>query len=124
MLARENRLSLVSSEGSVLIYSCSVVGEGSTVWTGTAFDCPSTNDAIILKHNITEYNTTVGTCSNGAIITGRGLSVEGNCFTSQLNIRATADLEGESVICIHRNGSNELIIGCTTIVLNLDTGTL
>ena len=115
MLARENKLSLVSNEGPVLIYTCSVIGEGSTVWTGSAFDCPRTNDSIVLRHTI-KYNTTVGTCNSG-IIFGKVVAVEGDCFTSQLNISATPDLKGKNITCIQRNGNEEMIVGSEIIEL-------
>ena len=114
VLAREEGLSVVNNTGSILIYDCSVVGEGSTVWTGFGFDCPSSGDCIILRH-ITKYNTTSGTCNDGAI-TGRGVSVDGDCFTSQLKISYTPDLKGTNVTCIYDNGSINVIIGTTPIV--------
>ena len=119
VLTREldNGLSFVSDplQG---IYNCTVVGEGSTVWTGSAFDCPDSNDSIILRHHqfSTDNTTAQGMCNNGSII-GRGVSVDGDCFTSQLYVKfsVTLNLEGENVICIYKNGSHELIVGNTTI---------
>ena len=43
--------------------------------------------------------------------------MEDDCFTSQLNISVTPDLEGENVTCIHRNGNKEMIIGSEIIEL-------
>ena len=80
---------------------------------GSAFDCHITNDSITLRHTA-DYNATAGTCNNGTI-TGKGVSVEGDCFTSWLYISATPDLEGENVTCIYENGSSELIIGSVPI---------
>ena len=124
MLTREldNGLSLnFVSDPLQGIYNCTVAaGEGSTVWTGSAFDCPGTNDSIILRHHefFTDSTTAYGTCNNGSI-TGRGVSVNGDCFTSQLYIgfSVTLDLVGENVICIYKNGSQELIVGNATIRL-------
>jgi hypothetical protein len=116
-LAREEGLSFVGSVGSVLTYECSVVGEGSTVWTGGGFDCPSTNDSIILRHT-TEYNTTSRTCNSGSI-TGRGDLVDRDLFTSLLIIYYTPDLEGTNVTCIYDNGSIEVVIGTTPIVYDI-----
>ena len=117
VLARENGLSIVSNVEPTLIYSCSVTGEGSTVWRGSAFDCPSSNDSIILRHT-TAYNATSGTCNNG-FITWRGVSVVGDCFISQLSIDIWAyipDLEGTNITCVYDNGSIEVVIGTISIV--------
>ena len=118
----ENGLSLVSDQGSplIILYNCSVIGEGSTVWTGSAFDCPDINNSIILRHSefLTGNATAQETCNNGSIA-GRGVSVDGDCFTSQLYFSVTSDFVGENhnVICIYENGSCELIIGNATIIL-------
>ena len=115
VLAREFKgLSFINNVGSILIYDCSVIGEGSTVWTGGGFNCPSTNNRIILK-NTAEYITTFGVCNSGSII-GRGISVAGDHFTSELNINYTPDLKGKNVTCIYDNGSVEVIIGTAPIV--------
>ena len=115
VLAREfEGLSVVNNVGSILSYDCSVIGEGSTVWTGGGFDCPGSNNRIILK-NSAEYITTFGAC-NGGSITGRGVSVAGDHFTSELDINYTPDLKGKNVTCIYDNGSVEVIIGTTPIV--------
>ena len=119
VLTRQNGLSLVSDQGSTFIYNCSVVGEGQTVWTGSAFDCPDKNDSIILRHSeFLTYNSssTAGTCNNGTIF-GEAISVEGDCFTSRLLIFATSGLDGKYITCIHENGSSELIIGVAGMFL-------
>ena len=115
VLAREFKgLSVVNNVGSILSYDCSVIGEGSTVWTGGGFNCPSSNNRIILK-NTAEYITAFGAC-NGGSITGSGISVAGDHFTSELIINYTPDLKGTNVTCIYNNGSVEVIIGTTPIV--------
>ncbi len=94
----------------VLTYDCSVDGEGSTVWTGDDFDCPNTNDSIILRHTA-EYNTTCGTCNNGSI-TGRGVSVVDGYYSSLLIIPYTVSrLNETTVTCTYNNGSTEVEIG-------------
>ena len=37
--------------GDTLTYECTVVGLGVTVWTGSAFSCPSSNNEIALLHS-------------------------------------------------------------------------
>ena len=73
----------------------------STVWTGSAFDCPSTNNMIILSHQFSA-DRTYRICNNGAIV-ARILPVEGN-YTSQLNVTVTSETMGKSVECLHDDG--------------------
>ena len=37
--------------GDTLTYECTVVGAGSTIWTGSAFNCSNSNYMILLLHN-------------------------------------------------------------------------
>jgi hypothetical protein len=63
------------------------------LWTGSAFNCPSTNNYILLSL----YDIGTGrTCNNGAIV-GRILSIEGNSYTSQLNVTITPDTAGKTM---------------------------
>ena len=72
--------------GDVLTYTCTAVGGGSTRWTGTAFDCAARSNEIILRHSLyTTESGTSGGCNGGAIV-GQSLGVNGNCYTSQLNV--------------------------------------
>lgn len=117
MLAGVNEL-----RGSEGVYNCSVVGSGKTVWKGSAFDCPDKNDTVNLVHSqfSTENARASGTCNNGMIV-GYGIKVEDDCFTSQLNVTVTSDLDGKDIICVHDNGSSELVIGNVTIDVISDT---
>lgn len=117
MLAKEFKG--LSFDGSVLTYKCSVIGEGSTVWTGGGFDCPNSNNRITLI-NSAEYITAFGECNDDSNkIAARGVSVAGDHFTSKLYINYTPDLKGTNVTCIYDNGSVEVIIGTTPIVYNM-----
>ena len=84
---------------------CTVVGAGSTLWEGTAFDCPSTTDGIVLRHS--QFNVPAGAfgdCTNRTIV-GRSLRVEGNCYISQLNVTVSLSSNGATVQCVHDTGS-------------------
>ena len=80
------------------------MGPGLTFWTGTAFDCPAIENGIILRHILflSTYRTS-GECNNGAIV-ARSLPVEGNNYTSQLNVTLTSDTAGKTVVCLYDNG--------------------
>ena len=85
----------------------------STVWKGTAFNCSDTANSIILAHNT---DSAVKPCNNGLIVAS--LINESNntgYYTSQLNITVSLDLMGQTVECIHDNGSSETSIGNMTI---------
>ena len=43
------------------------------------------------------------TCNNGTIV-ARMLSVEGNNYTSQLNVTVTPDTAGKTIECVHDDG--------------------
>ena len=51
------------------------------------------------------------------IATGRSLSAVSECYTSQLTIMVTPDLNGTSVSCEHDNGTNVECIDIYSIIL-------
>ena len=94
--------------GDTLTYECTamgVTGGSSTVWTGTAFECLCCNDNIILPHDLFSSRS----CNNGDIV-ARGLSVEGNNYTSQLNVTVTPDTAGKTVECHRDNGADSILL--------------
>ena len=87
-----------------MAYECTAVGDGLTYWTGTAFNCSSSNDEVVLFHcRFLSAGGTNGTCNNGAIL-GRSLTVDGNNYTSQLIITVTPNVGGETVDYLHDDG--------------------
>ena len=75
---------------------------GITVWKGTAFNCSQRDNEIALLHGRFQSEKT---CNNETII-GRGIRVENNSsFTSLLNVTVTPDVIGESIECVHDNGT-------------------
>ena len=95
--------------GDILTYECTVMGAGATVWTGIAFNCPWFRNEIVLLHNhFISANRISIICNNGAIVVG-GLSIEGNNYTSQLNVTVTPDIAGKMITCLHDNYYNESI---------------
>ena len=102
--------------GHQLIYECTAVGPGTTIWEGTAFRCAG--GSILLSHNMFSSGTT-DVCNNGAIV-GRSLSVVDTCYTSQLNITTDVTMNGETVQCVHNNRERDDTIGTSTI--NIITG--
>ena len=91
--------------GDTLSYECTVMEGIATVWTGTAFNCLYyTSNEIVLLHS--RFDTeTYGICNNGAsIIVAKSLSVDGNNYTSQLNVTITLDTAGKTIECARDDG--------------------
>ena len=102
--------------GKELTYTCTAVGGGSTLWTGTAFDC--SNNWINLRHSLfSDPNRgATGDCSGGALV-GQSIGVTGNCYTSQLHVRVAADMNNETINCDHRPGTEINTIGESTLIV-------
>jgi hypothetical protein len=99
------------------MFECSVTGVGSTIWRGSAFNCPLRE--IVLLHN--QFIDSKGTCNDGAIV-ARGVSVESDRYTSRLNITLSANLNGETILCAHHNSIGTTIVG--TFLVNFTSGKL
>jgi hypothetical protein len=85
--------------GEVLTYECIATGGsniGATIWTGTAFNCTSSENEITLLH---VYINHTYTCNDGTIV-ARMLSVEGNNYTSQLNVTVLPKTAGKTIECV------------------------
>ena len=82
----------------------------STVWKGSAFECPSSNNEVILLHSRYSSSNSSASCNyNGSVtIVVQIVGVSGNTYTSQVTIRDSAiksDLIGKTVECVRDNGS-------------------
>lgn len=98
--------------GQQLIYECTVVGPGTTIWEGTVFRCAG--GSVLLSHSQFLSGTT-DVCNNGRIV-GHSLSViDNNCYTSQLSITTDVTMDGESVQCVHNNRERDITIGTRII---------
>lgn len=103
-----------SCVGSVMSYKCSVVGDGYTVWRGSAFDCNNSGNEIILLHS-NYASGTVRTCNDGQVV-GRSLGVTNRCYNSQLNVNVTMKLEGKTVECVYESGTSTELIGFSMLI--------
>ncbi len=83
-------------------YTCTVVSGTVTLWSGTAFDCPGSNNRISLLHSPQFSGGETGTCTNGTI-RAAGISVDTSgtedCYTSELSVNISANMDGRSVVC-------------------------
>ena len=97
--------------GYVSTYECTTVGGTATVWQGSAFQCPSSQDSIYLSHSLSNI---ARTC-NGVAIRGQIIRDKDDCHTSQLNVTVSSDMIGESIECFHDNGIALTLIGNDSI---------
>ena len=75
------------------------MGEGATIWRGTALECSEAGNEIVLFHSTTAQKE----CNDGAII-GSVIRAENISYTSQLTVTVTSEMIGRSISCIHDNG--------------------
>lgn len=101
--------------GDVVTYTCTSMGGGSTQWEGSAFDCPSSMNEIILRHS--QYTRgTSDTCNNGEIV-GKSVDVRGSSYTSQLIVTVGRDLSHNVTIqCIHNADQGQINVGVSSLV--------
>ena len=108
--------------GDVLTFVCTIVGGGNTIWSGSAFNCSSTENEIILRHTQFASEGTFGDCSSGAIVS-RSIGVEdNNCFVSQLNVTASTNFNRKTVVCGYSSNTGPIFIGNET--LNVISGNI
>ena len=109
--------------GDVVTYNCNVTGSGFTIWRGSAFDCPTVNSMILLRHSL--FGTSSGSrglCNDGAIM-GRSTGITRSSsntpvYMSQLtvNLATSSSVIGQEIQCVYRNIANdEVIVGSATI---------
>ena len=101
-------------EGYSQVYECTVDRESATVWTGTAFNCPRTNNEIFFQHGIP--NAVNASCNNGAI-SGRVVRADNDSYTSQLSILVTSEVLGGNVSCLSDGMRGTTLIGSTSLIL-------
>ena len=91
--------------GSILSFECTADGLGATIWKGSAFNCPESNNEIQLLHRQFDIpENTRETCNNGGII-GYSVGVlENRYYRSRLNVQITQALNGTDVECEYDNG--------------------
>ena len=71
------------------------MGDGSTVWGGSAFSCDQ--NSISLRH-LRFADGTNGTCNLGAII-AQSVGNEGDRYTSQLTVIVSSEFDNDNVTC-------------------------
>ena len=70
------------------------MGGYTTIWTGSAFDCYCSEIALFHRY----FHMYVTHCGNRPI-EAKIISIEGNNYTSQLNVTVTPDIAGTNMKC-------------------------
>ena len=109
-----------SCPGDVLTYTCTIYGRGNTIWSGSAFDCETKMNEIILRHS--QFNKSAGSsgnCNDGAI-TAQSLSAVNNTrFSSQLQVTVDLEMNNKTIQCAH---SSETITAIGVDTISVATG--
>ena len=103
-----------------LTFECEVIGGVSTVWKGTAFMCPNTDNEIILLHSRFN-NESSRECNNGSILVVSIEVADGNKYISLVNVTFNSLLIGKTVECFSDDGLISSLVTNYTIT-NKDKG--
>ena len=104
--------------GDHVIYECTVVGEGATVWTGNLFQC--TSGEIVLRHGEFQMDSITGECNDGRVTAHsiRTFNDSHNQFyLSQLNISVTPEINFKNITCLHVDGMMQTLVNTSIISL-------
>ena len=86
-------------QGYNLTYECTVIDGAATIWRGTAFDCPMTNNELV----ILSMEFISRSCSNNALLL-QTIRSENGSSTSQLTVQISDEINGTTVECAYDNG--------------------
>ena len=106
--------------GTILTFNCTTVGFGTTLWKGTAFKCPNKGNQILLLNSLFSSGDTGSSGRCGDNIVARGVKVDDNCHTSQLNITVLSEvLNQTSVECMYSSNQGSKTVGRVVITVIL-----
>ena len=118
-----------SCPGSNITYTCvlcSSFAGVTTVWRGSAFNCPSNENNAANQLSLSQKSggvvnpTAGGSCGNLSAVT-TNVSADGYCYTSVLTIPAVQGLNGTTVMCV--DGVTGAVVGNDTMIVKM-TGDL
>ena len=117
-VSTSNVFQVISCPGEVLTIECAIMGGGTTVWQGTAFQCDHNNGGFIaLRHSqFRGLHKPIGTCNNGAII-AQAIGVVNSSYISQVNVTVSPELNNTTVECTHDYNLTVTVVKSTNILL-------
>ena len=108
-----------SRPGDVLTYTCTINGGGNTIWSGSAFNCETKMNEIILRHSQFNVSGSSGNCNDGAIMAQSLRDINNTCFSSQLNVTVGLEMNNKTIQCTH---SFETITTIGVATISVATG--
>ena len=99
--------------GDRLLLTCTTVGSGVTVWM-----VPGCANTLLPSGDFSDGIVRRPACSGQLqnTVEGRSLSVDGDCYTSQLSLTAIPQLDGTNIVCQH-DSMTTTTVGTYTIEL-------
>ena len=113
--------STYTCEGYSQIYECTVDRESATIWSGSAFDCPATNNEIIFLHSAP--NAFNASC-NGGKITGHIIRSANDSYTSRISVSVSSEMIGHNISCFSDGQAGTVLIGSTDLILTTGIATI
>ena len=106
-----------------LNFLCSVSDGAATVWKGSIFSCPNSQNEILLRHSRFEDGPGIsGTCNDGEVI-AYSIESTNNSYISQLNVTISPEMQNGTVECIQDGpGANVTSIGACPFKLTFASG--
>ena len=103
--------------GDVISYECAIVGGGATLWRGSAFNCPSMSNEIVLRH--AQFKSAVRDCNDEIVAYSVGtVTLDNNlkCYVSRLNVTVNDEMRNTTIQCVHDFLlSQPIVVGTTTL---------
>ena len=104
--------------GQSITYECTVVVAHGvfTIWTGSIMEA-GCEIILINSQQASEFLHQQRVCNGGAVV-GRGVEVHDNCYTSQVTVLLTSDLDHRTIQCSSADtGDSTITIGEAQILL-------
>ena len=101
-------------EGSHQFYDCTVDRANSTVWRGTALNCPAINNEIVFQYGAPGAVNT--SCNEGAV-SGYVIRANDSSYTSRLSIFITPALNGSRVSCFSDGSRGTVKVGSSDLTI-------
>ena len=105
-------VSTCTCEGYDQVYECTVERGNATVWQGTAFNCPATNNEIAFP----SPNSASASCNEGAI-SAHIIRADNNTYTSRLSVLFHSELNGSRINCYSDGSQGTVLVGSSTLAI-------
>ena len=101
-------------EGYDQVYECTVDRDSATLWRGTAFNCPDTNNEIFFLYR--DLGIIYTNCNEG-VIRGHAIRASNNSYTSRLSIFVTSEMNGSNISCFSDGAEGTILIGSADLII-------